>query len=169
MGLGRRACKPTAVILPMDSSIRCADDGYKAYLDSLYTDEAALNLDPADPPARFTLRQWTDEHRDAIEAQTDDRAKAKLGVRCSLIGVSGYVVHRDGAAIPLGSPDLKSEGRLGEIVPLSWMRDANMPNHQIEHLYLAARVLSEAGAPLSVRSGPASGPPGSASQESGGK
>lgn len=167
MGLGRRACKPTPVVLPIDSSIRNAD-GYAAYVDSLYTDESTLDLDPADPPARFTLRQWTDEQRDAIEAQTDDRAKAKLGVRCALIGVSGYVVHRDGAPIPLGSPDLKAEGRLGEIVPLSWMRDANLPHHQIEWLYLAARSLSEAALPLSRRAALASGPPASESTGSGG-
>lgn len=167
MGLGRRACKPTAVILESDSSIR-NPDGYAEYIKTLFTDESLLDLNPADPPARFTLRQWTDEHRDAIEAETG-RGRIKLGVRCALIGVHGYGVHRDGATIPLGSPDLKTEGRLGDIVPPSWMRDAGLPSSHLNLLFGAAWILSEAGLPLSEPSAPASGQPASGSPESGGE
>ena len=166
MGLQKRACKPVGVILPFDTSIR-SEAGYIDYIKSIYTDEGSLDLDPSDPPVRFTMRQWTDAHKDYIGCQESDRATWKAGVRCALTAHSGYaIVDEDGTAKPAPPIELKTEGRLGFVVPMSWFSDVVLPDDHLEHLYIAARNVSEAAPPLSQPSAPESGQPKSESPES---
>ena len=173
MSLGRRACRPTKVILPFDTAI--VDDGsYAAYMESVYVDEGLLTIDPtAGPPVKFTLKQWTDEHKDAISIAENEseRAKWKMGVRCSLVGVAGYTIYDVESGLDKPAPvlELKREGRLGEVVPLSWLRDINFPDEHLKHLFIAAHFVSEASVPLSRQSRQESGQAKSESQESSGE
>ena len=169
MGLSIRACQPTNVILPGDTAIGDQSlEAYTTYLKGLCLDESPLKLKADDTPTRFMLRQWTDEHRDAIRSQMTDRHVWKTGVRCAMLGFTGYTVMKDGLEVPAPVLDRHDEGRLGNVVALSWFRDVNMPDDHLEALYDVAKHLSEAAPPLSKPSGQESGPPKSESQESSG-
>lgn len=167
MGLGKRACKPVSVILVFDSSLKEGSD-YKGYMEGLYSDEGKLILDPVDQPVRFVLRQWTDAHKDFIGAQQTERSKHKAGIRCSLLSHSGYEIVTDGVATTAPPIKLENDGRLGQVVPESWLTLVNMPDRHLEHLFAAASVVSEAAPPLSQPSAPGSGQPASGSPENSG-
>lgn len=157
MGLGRPVRLPTKVILAIDSSIQ-EGSKYAEYEEGLYADESLLRLDPADPPVRWNIRQLTAEQKDAMEAQATPRERAKMAIRCSLIGIEGYRIEKpDGGLLDMSKPDTVSAGKLGAICTEKWVNALNLPVEQLTMLYMALQRFSEASLPLSK---PLERPPG---------
>lgn len=148
MGLTSVVCTPKKAILSFDTSIVGGD--YQAYRESLF-DEKHLKLDAGNPPTRFTLRQWTDEHRDAIAAQPNGYQRIKMGIRCGLLALENYSIkdHDTGETkVQLGI-ELENAGELGNIISEDALKKLRIIDDWRSALFLLLMDFSNAKLPLS--------------------
>lgn len=163
MAIGKRVATARKVILESDPSILPGSD-YAKYRDSLY-DEKHLTLDPVNEATRFNINQLGDIQKDGVEALytalgTPTRRAAKIAMRCSLIGISNFILTKvDGSVVTEHVPARQDGGVLGAVITEKWMEDLNIPGDYLSELYKEINAFSEVKLPLSMPSGAPAGEP----------
>jgi len=140
------------VILRSDPSI--IGGNYIEYKESLF-ERKHLEIDPANPPTVWQIKQWTDRQKDAVAAMRDamDRRGKKLGIQCSLISLDNWTIEgADGSRETTHAPVFESSA-LGTSITDEWMGSMGFPSDIIDELFALIEFFSEAQLPLSRPSG----------------
>jgi len=154
MALGRRRITSIRLVLRDDPAIDHSKSDYDAYVESCYQ-RKHLTLHNGDKATEFELKPMTFAQREALP---DYDNTATYVMRCALKSVSNYIVYDD-------ETDTESTLRPVEhtkvdgspMVTVKWLAEAALPTDQVVPIITAINEITQAKAPLSERSVPASG------------
>ncbi len=164
MALGRRAAKPTKIVIALpgedglvDPAIDIENSDIEEYWESLFNIEH-IKFNKGQKPTYFTIKPLTRRQKDAVDVLTGEKALASWYIRCSLIKLYNYhIMDGDGKVGDAPHPAIKKHGEVGEIATEGWLDKVNFSSDVKNVLCLAIMSMSEAKIPLSKPSDPESG------------
>jgi hypothetical protein len=156
MSLQGAVTKPRKVILSFDPALKGGN--YDDYRNSLF-DEKYLSFKEGETPTRFYLRQLSEEHRDAISAQSTGVARLRMAIRCALLSVENYSVRDADTGLVKDVLALETEdaGELGKVLTLDAFKSLKLIDDWRSALFILIMEVSNPSFPLLPPSSPGSG------------
>lgn len=143
MAVYRSIFNPKNIVLPVDSAIDETKTDYSKYVESSF-DNKHLSFNEGEKPTYFRIRQLTSKHRDYVERFITDRERARVIVKCGLIGIENYIILKDDNTEEIiNSVENENNRELGSILSDTFLEMVKFNNETLLTLSNIIIIFSE--------------------------